>query len=145
MEAARRFERSVASYVERARRGEKLTREDGYALIRSDSSELPAILETAGALRDEGHGRTITFSCKVFVPLTTLCRDYCGYCTFRRDPGQEGGRTMELHEVLSLCERGEKLGVKEALFSLGDRPEAIFEVHRDWLRSHGHRTTLEYL
>ncbi len=122
-----------------------LSSDDGYALIRSAGSDLPAILETAGALRDQGHGRTVTFSCKVFVPLTTLCRDYCGYCTFRRDPGQEGGRTMEIDEVLSLCEGGEKLGVKEALFSLGDRPEAIFTEHRDWLQSHGHRTTLEYL
>jgi 7,8-didemethyl-8-hydroxy-5-deazariboflavin synthase CofG subunit len=145
MEAARRFERSVAPILERARRSDRLTREDGYALIRSESSDLPAILEAAGAMRDEGHGRRVTFSCKVFVPLTTLCRDYCGYCTFRRDPGEEGGRTMELDEVLSLCESGEKLGVKEALFSLGDRPEAMFDVHRDWLRSHGHRTTLEYL
>jgi len=116
MEAARRLERPLEPILERARRGEKLTRDDGYALIGSQSAELPAILEAAGALRDEGHGRTVTFSCKVFVPLTTLCRDYCGYCTFRRDPGEEGGRTMEIDEVLSLCENGEKLGVKEALF-----------------------------
>ena len=145
MEAARRLARPLEPILERARRGEKLTRDDGYALIGSESTELSAILEAAGALRDEGHGRTVTFSCKVFVPLTTLCRDYCGYCTFRRDPGEEGGRTLEIDEVLSLCENGEKLGVKEALFSLGDRPEAIFTEHRDWLQSHGHRTTLEYL
>jgi len=145
MEAARRLEQSVAPILERARRGERLTRDDGHALIGSERSQLAAILEAAGALRDEGHGRTVTFSCKVFVPLTTLCRDYCGYCTFRRDPGEEGGRTMEIDEVVSLCESGEKLGVKEALFSLGDRPEAIFAEHREWLRSHGQRTTLEYL
>ncbi len=87
----------------------------------------------------------MTFSAKVFVPLTNLCRDYCGYCTFRRDPGEPGAHTMEIDEVVSLCERGAKLGVKEALFSLGDRPEALFPEHREWLLRHGHRTTLGYL
>jgi FO synthase len=145
MYAAHRLERSVMPILERARRSDRLTREDGYALMATDRSELPALLEAAGHLRDVGHGRTITFSCKVFIPLTTLCRDYCGYCTFRRDPGEDGGRTMEISEVLDLCRRGEILGVKEALFSLGDRPEAIFPEHRDWLGARGFRTTLEYL
>jgi FO synthase len=145
MQVARRLEPPIEANLERAIRGEQLTREDGYALLRCDDAELPALLETAAALRDRGHGRTITFSCKVFVPLTTLCRDYCGYCTFRRDPGEEGGRTMETGEVLDLCIAGEKLGVKEALFSLGDRPEAVFPQHRSWLEARGHRTTLEYL
>jgi FO synthase len=145
MVAANRLGHSVAHILERARRGDRLTREEGYALMATDRAELPALLEAAGHLRDMGHGRTITFSCKVFVPLTTLCRDYCGYCTFRRDPGEEGGRTMEIGEVLDLCRAGEAVGVKEALFSLGDRPEAIFSEHRDWLDTRGFRTTLEYL
>jgi FO synthase len=145
MVAAKRLEDSVAPILDRARRGQSLTREDGYALINSDRSELRALVEAAGQLRDQGHGRTVTFSCKVFVPLTTLCRDYCGYCTFRRDPGEEGGRTMDLGEVLDLCRKGGELGVKEALFSLGDRPEAIFPEHRSWLEARGYRTTLEYL
>jgi FO synthase len=122
-----------------------MTREDGYALMRASASEMPDLLETASTLRDMGHGRVVTFSAKVFVPLTTLCRDYCGYCTFRRDPGEPGAHTMDLDEVVSLCQAGEKLGVKEALFSLGDRPEALFAEHRDWLAARGHRTTLGYL
>jgi FO synthase len=87
----------------------------------------------------------VTFSAKVFVPLTTLCRDYCGYCTFRRDPGQAGARTLTPDEVVALVQAGARLGAKEALFSLGDRPEARFPEHREFLRRHGHRTTLSYL
>ncbi|MET0596022.1 MAG: 7,8-didemethyl-8-hydroxy-5-deazariboflavin synthase CofG [Polyangiaceae bacterium] len=121
-----------------------MTREDGYALI-SATSDVPLLFEAARALADEGHGRRVTFSAKAFVPLTTLCRDYCGYCTFRRDPGEPGARTMEIDEVVALAKSGEKLGVKEALFSLGDRPEAIFPEHRRFLEMHGHRTTLGYL
>ena len=103
------------------------------------------LLAAAAALRDRGHGRTLTFSAKVFVPLTTLCRDYCGYCTFRKDPGQPGAHTMTPDEVLALVHAGERLGAKEALFSLGDKPEALFPEHRELLRRMGHRTTMSYL
>jgi FO synthase len=96
-------------------------------------------------VRDRGRGRRITFSAKVFVPLTTLCRDYCGYCTFRKDPGEPGAFTMTPEEVLALVKAGERLGAKEALFSLGDKPEALFPEHREFLRRMGHRTTLSYL
>ncbi|HXH83206.1 MAG TPA: 7,8-didemethyl-8-hydroxy-5-deazariboflavin synthase CofG [Candidatus Tectomicrobia bacterium] len=109
------------------------------------SDGLAELLARAGEVRDRGRGRTVTFSAKVFVPLTTLCRDYCGYCTFRRDPGEAGGRTMEPDEVVALAQAGARLGAKEALFSLGDRPEARFPEHREFLRRHGHRTTLGYL
>jgi FO synthase len=81
----------------------------------------------------------------VFVPLTTLCRDYCGYCTFRKDPGEPGAFTMTPDEVVALATAGARLGAKEALFSLGDKPEALFPEHRAFLRRHGHKTTLGYL
>jgi 7,8-didemethyl-8-hydroxy-5-deazariboflavin synthase CofG subunit len=145
MEAARHHQPQVAPILERALRGERLTREDGRALIRTGDDEVPELFEAARTLGDRGHGRRVTFSAKVFVPLTTLCRDYCGYCTFRRDPGEPGARTMEVEEVVALATEGSKLGVKEALFSLGDRPEALFAEHRDWLEARGHRTTLGYL
>ena len=102
-------------------------------------------MEAAAAVRDAGKGRTVTYSRKVFLPLTTLCRDDCGYCTFKRDPGQPGARTMELDEVLAVCEAGARLGCKEALLSLGDKPEARFPEHRAWLRARGYRTTLDYV
>jgi 7,8-didemethyl-8-hydroxy-5-deazariboflavin synthase CofG subunit len=115
------------------------------ALLAVPDERLPELLAAAGALRDRGRGRTITFSAKVFVPLTTLCRDYCGYCTFRKDPGQSGAHTMTPDEVIALVQAGERLGAKEALFSLGDKPEAAFAEYRETLRRLGHRTTLGYL
>src|SRR3970282_1134451 len=105
---------------------------------------LPDLLLRAGAVRERGRGRTITFSKKVFVPLTTLCRDYCGYCTFRRDPGEPGAHTMTPDEGVALVQAGARLGAKEALFSLGDRPEALFPEHRNLLKRMGHSTTLGY-
>ena len=75
-------------------------------------------------MKEQYHPGTITYSRKVFIPLTNLCRDYCGYCTYRRDPGEAGAHTMTPDEVLSVAQQGEKLGCTEALFSLGDRPEA---------------------
>jgi FO synthase len=118
---------------------------EACTLIESAPAALPDLLARAGEMRDRGRGRTVTFSAKVFVPLTTLCRDYCGYCTFRRDPGEPGAHTLTPDEVLALVQAGARLGAKEALFSLGDRPEARFPEHREFLRRHGHRTTLSYL
>jgi FO synthase len=106
---------------------------------------MPDLLAAAAASRDRGRGRRMTFSAKVFVPLTNLCRDYCGYCTFRRDPGDPGALTMTPEQVVALARAGERLGAKEALFSLGDRPEALFPEYRQFLRRMGHRTTLDYL
>jgi FO synthase len=136
---------SVAAALERRASGRGLDRADGLALIGATPGELPAVLEAAAALRDRGKGRTVTYSRKVFLPLTNLCRDDCGYCTFKRDPGQPGARTMELEEVLAVCEAGARLGCKEALLSLGDKPEARFPEHREWLRRRGYRTTLDYV
>lgn len=115
------------------------------ALIDAPAGALPELLAEAAALRDGGRGRRVTFSKKVFVPLTTLCRDYCGYCAFRRDPGEPGAHTMTPEEVVALAQAGGRIGAKEALFSLGDKPEAAFAEHRAFLRRHGHRTTLAYL
>jgi len=118
---------------------------DACDLIASAPETLPDLLLRAGEVRDRGRRRVVTFSAKVFVPLTTLCRDYCGYCTFRRDPGQPGAHTLTPDEVVALVQAGARLGAKEALFSLGDKPEARFPEHRQFLRRHGHRSTLSYL
>src|SRR6266404_5572761 len=123
-----------------------ITREIASTLIRaSDGDELNALIAAAAELRNRLKGRRITYSKKVFIPLTNLCRDYCGYCTFRKDPGQPGAKTMTPDEVLAVAEAGSRLGCKEALFSLGDRPEAIFPEMRETLAHFGHRTTLSYL
>ncbi|HMH49713.1 MAG TPA: 7,8-didemethyl-8-hydroxy-5-deazariboflavin synthase CofG [Candidatus Acidoferrum sp.] len=122
-----------------------ISHDEACRLIEGDDAALPDLLARAGALRDRGRGRVVTFSKKVFVPLTTLCRDYCGYCTFRRDPGEPGAHTMTPDEVVALVQAGGRIGAKEALFSLGDKPEARFPEQRAFLRRHGHRTTLGYL
>jgi 7,8-didemethyl-8-hydroxy-5-deazariboflavin synthase CofG subunit len=103
------------------------------------------LAEAARQLRRLGKGNVITYSPKVFLPLTNLCRDRCGYCTFRRDPGDAGAHWMEPEEVLSVARAGEKLGCTEALLSLGDRPEAEFPEARAWLAAHGHVRTLDYV
>jgi FO synthase len=122
-----------------------ISHQEACALVEPGGAPLEDLLARAAEVRDRGRGRTVTFSKKVFVPLTTLCRDYCGYCTFRRDPGQPGARTLTPDEVVALVQAGARLGAKEALFSLGDKPEALFPEHREFLRRHGHRTTLGYL
>jgi FO synthase len=116
-----------------------------YPFEHTTSSELLALLQVADALRAQEHGDIITYSPKVFLPLTNLCRDYCGYCTFRKDPGEPGAKTMTPEEVLAVATAGAKLGCKEALFSLGDKPEALFPEMRHTLAQYGHRRTIDYL
>ena len=135
----------VERALERVAEGRTPDAAEATALLDTPAERLPALLAAASALRDQGRGRRITFSAKVFIPLTTLCRDYCGYCTFRKDPGEPGAFTMTPDQVLAVARAGARLGAKEALFSLGDKPEAIFPEHRAFLRSVGHRTTLGYL
>ena len=122
-----------------------ISHQEACALIESRAEALADLIARASELRDPRRGKRVTFSKKVFVPLTTLCRDYCGYCTFRRDPGEPGAHTMTPEEVVALVQAGARLGAKEALFSLGDKPEARFPEQREFLRRHGHRTTLGYL
>ncbi len=115
------------------------------ALRLAEDASLPALLAAATQLRAHGKGTVISFSKKVFIPLTTLCRDYCSYCTFRKDPGQPGAHFMTPDEVLALAEQGRAAGCKEALFSLGDQPERIFPEAREFLRRHGFTRTLDYV
>lgn len=131
--------------LDAAREG-AVTRTIASTLIRArEGDELDALMAAAAELRNRVKGTRVTYSKKVFIPLTNLCRDYCGYCVFRKDPGQLGARTMTPDEVLAVAEAGARLGCKEALFSLGDRPEAIFPEMRETLAHFGHRTTLSYL
>jgi len=117
---------------------------DRRSALRLAEGTLDELLAAATQLRAQGKGTTVSFSKKVFIPLTTLCRDYCGYCTFRKDPGQPGAHFMSPDEVLALAERGRDAGCKEALFSLGDQPERIFPEAREFLRRQGFARTLDY-
>ena len=125
--------------------GEVISRQSALTLIRCGDDDLPALLAAARASKERFKPGTITYSRKVFLPLTNLCRDYCGYCTFRRDPGEPGAHTMTPDEVLDVCRAGEGLGCTEALFSLGDKPELLFPEMRDTLRHLGYKSTLHYL
>lgn len=122
-----------------------LSREAACALIRIEDDALPALLSAAREAKERFKPGIITYSRKVFLPLTNLCRDYCGYCIFRRDPGQPGAHTMTPDEVLQVAREGAKLGCTEALFSLGDKPELLFPEMRESLRRLGYNSTLQYL
>ena len=122
-----------------------LTRDEALRLYADPEIPLETLAEAARELRHQGKGATITYSPKVFLPLTNLCRDRCRYCTFRRDPGDDGARWMEPGEVLEIARAGAALGCREALLSLGDRPEAVFPEARQWLRQRGFPRTLDYV
>jgi FO synthase len=122
-----------------------LSREQACQLICCSEQELPVLLGAAVEAKQRFKPGVITYSRKVFLPLTNLCRDYCGYCTFRRDPGEAGARTMTPDEVLQVARTGQKMGCTEALFSLGDKPEIAFPEMRVTLRRLGYKSTLHYL
>ena len=124
---------------------EPISREAACHLLRADDDLLPSLLSAAQLARARFKPGIITYSRKVFLPLTNLCRDYCGYCTFRRDPGESGAHTMTPDEVMEVVRAGERMGCTEALFSLGDKPELLFPEMRDTLRHLGYKSTLHYL
>ena len=128
-----------------ARSTEATSLETACRLLRTRDEDLPVLLAAAQRVRAKFHPSIISYSRKVFLPLTNLCRDYCGYCTFRRDPGQPGAHSMTPEEVIEVAQAGEKLGCTEALFSLGDKPELLFPEMRDTLRHLGYKSTLHYL
>ena len=107
-------------------------------------ADAAALLSEAARLRDEGHGRTITYSRKVFIPITTMCRDTCTYCTFVKPPGG-GGEYLTPDDVLAIARVGDDLDCTEALLTLGDAPEDKWPQARAFLEGHGCATTLEYV
>jgi FO synthase len=123
--------------------GVQLERAEALAL--ADVTDTGALMGAAAQLRDRGHGNTVTYSRKVFVPLTKLCRDVCHYCTFAQTPGGLEQVFMPVDEVLELCRRGAEQGCQEALFTLGEKPELRYPAARRALADMGYATTLEYL
>jgi FO synthase len=111
-------------------------------LLRTPLPELAALART---VRDEAHGRRVTFSPKVFIPLTMLCRDRCGYCTFAKAPARLAAPYLTPDEVLAVARAGREAGCHEALFTLGEKPELRYPVARDWLAAHGYASTVDYL
>lgn len=134
-----------SSYIDELRAGMPVSRDMACQLIGCAEQDLPALLSAATEARQRFKPGVVTYSRKVFIPLTNLCRDYCGYCTFRRDPGQAGAHTMTPDEVLAVVRKGQNMGCTEALFSLGDKPEIAFPEMRETLRRFGYKSTLHYL
>jgi FO synthase len=135
----------VPEVLERALAGEQLCEFDAITLIDCSDSELPSLLRVAAEIRDRGKGREVTYSRKVFLPVTNLCRDRCTYCTFRKDPGDPGAWTMSMAEIAQWSRRGRELKCKEALMCLGDKPELAFREYRELLAARGAQNTIEYV
>ena len=130
--------------LRRARDGDRLSDADAFALA-GDGADLAALMDAAAALRDRGHGASISYSRKVFIPLTQLCRDSCHYCTFAHPPRRGTRAYLNKEEVLAIARAGAAAGCREALFTLGDKPELRYRVARQELTQLGHNTTLSYL
>src|SRR5437764_3307375 len=103
------------------------------------------LMSHARATRDDCFGSRITYSPKVFIPLTKLCRDTCGYCTFAQPPARLESPYLSIEQVLSIAMAGARAGCHEALFTLGERPELRYASAADWLREHGYDSTIAYL
>ena len=133
----------VDAAFDKGAKGHGASREDALSLM--NDAPLAALLHEAAAVRDRFKGRSVSYSRKVFIPLTHLCRDHCGYCTFRSDPQSGVHPYMTPDEVLAVAEAGRRAGCKEALFSLGDQPERVFPEAKEFLQGQGFDHTLEYL
>ncbi|MER7362472.1 bifunctional FO biosynthesis protein CofGH [Nonomuraea wenchangensis] len=134
----------------RARDGKTLDVTEATVLLHARDEHLDALLEHASRVRDAGlesAGRpgVVTYSRKVFIPLTRLCRDRCGYCTFATAPHKLESPFLSPDEVLEIARQGAAMGCKEALFTLGDRPEDRWRQAREWLDAHGYDDTLSYV
>ena len=119
--------------------------DDQAARALATVTELPGLMQAAAALRDAGHGEVISYSRKVFIPLTHLCRDVCHYCTFAKPPRRGMPAYLDPDAVLAIARQGQAAGCTEALFTLGDRPEARYRSAREGLAALGHDSTLGYL
>ncbi|WP_204038914.1 bifunctional FO biosynthesis protein CofGH [Acrocarpospora phusangensis] len=134
----------------RARDGKTLDVAEAAVLLSARGDDLETLLAHAGRVRDAGlaaAGRpgVVTYSRKVFIPLTRLCRDRCGYCTFATAPHRLESAFLSPDEVLEIARQGAAMGCKEALFTLGDRPEDRWSQAREWLNAHGYDDTLSYV
>ena len=129
----------------RADRGATLSLDEATALLGASGGALDRLLSIAARLRDLGHGEAITYSRKAFVPLTMLCRDHCHYCTFAKPPAGLDSPFLTPEEAVAIARAGADAGCKEALFTLGDRPEARYDVARTWLDERGYDSTLDYV
>ncbi|MEC7957056.1 MAG: radical SAM protein, partial [Pseudomonadota bacterium] len=118
---------------------------DEEALALADYTDTRALADAASQMRDQGFNNVVTYSRKVFIPLTHLCRDVCHYCTFAQVPRKVQAPYLSIDEVLELARHGQRMGCKEALFTLGEKPELRYKAARDALAEMGYASTTDYL
>lgn len=123
--------------------GKEIGREEAYALMHSSNAE--QLSELANRIRKIRKGNITTYSRKVFIPLTNLCRDTCSYCTYKREPSDPKAVMMKPEQVLEIAQKGKKARCTEALFMTGERPEQKYDEARQWLKSLGYSSTIEYI
>jgi len=136
---------AVRRALRRADEGKTLSLDEAEALLSARHDDLEHLMAIACRVRDAGVGRTVSYSRKVFIPLTRLCRDRCGYCTFATTPERLDAPFLSPEEVLDIARAGAAAGCKEALFTLGDRPESRWPEARAWLAARGYASTLDYV
>ncbi|NBQ45436.1 MAG: 7,8-didemethyl-8-hydroxy-5-deazariboflavin synthase, partial [Actinobacteria bacterium] len=148
----KKFGRALSKYFVNAHRRVKLSESRRVSTQLSPSSNSSLIAQSASELmplarkiRDQAFGSRITFSPKVFIPLTMLCRDKCGYCTFAQPPARLENPYLSPDQVLEIAKQGAKVGCHEALFTLGERPELRYEIAKDWLKQNKYDSTVHYL
>lgn len=134
---------TIREIIHKAANGIRIS--DSEALALDEADDLAGLTAAARSLRDRGHGDLVTFSRKVFIPLTHLCRDVCHYCTFAHPPKKGESAFMTPEEVLAVAEAGKRAGCKEALFTLGDKPELRYRAAREQLEQLGYSDTVSYL
>jgi FO synthase len=134
---------SINRVLRRAGRGQRISNPD--ALLLADCCDLSTLKSAASQLRDSGYGSVISYSPKVFIPLTQLCRDVCHYCTFAQTPRKLDQPYLLPDQVLEIARRGKEAGCHEALFTLGDKPELRYSAARNALADMGYASTIEYL
>jgi FO synthase len=135
----------IGRSLHRAEQGRVLSTEEATALLAARGDDLERLTAIARRVREAGAGRTVSFSRKVFIPLTRLCRDRCGYCTFATTPDRLPAPYLTAEAAVAVAQAGRAAGCKEALFTLGDRPEARYPEARSWLAERGYAGTLDYL
>ena len=136
--------KSLSVILDKAESGVVINREEALYLVTIERDEIPYLLLTASKLRDRGKGEVLTYSKNVFVPLTQICRNHCGYCTFKYEPG-EGPLFMNPDEVLDMAKKGAELGCTELLFVTGDKPELKYPIYKEALQKLGYESTADYL
>src|SRR6478672_4997000 len=133
-----RMRAPIAGLLARAGAGDPISDQDALSLAELATDELPLLFDAARAVRDRAWGRRVTYSPKVFLPLTNLCRNRCGYCSFRKDANDPAAWTMTPAQVDEWLARGRAQGCTEALLCLGDKPEKSSHTYRALLASFGH-------